>query len=562
MRVYFLDIPSFGYGEDYIRPKGATYNKRLKAMTYTGDILPDELKPYHSKDFSLLRWREDQYNRKIYPIKPFAHKFTPKPHQKEAAIKITKAKKQGYRGFVEGDGTGIGKTLASIYGIYGASKTIGQKSIKVLIVCPKSAIPQWSNTFKSFPLPHARICIVNYEQCMKLLKAPASASNVKRKATQKKHTYTKGSPTVEWDYIVADESHKLKNEGTERAQAFSRIAKYQESSKNSPFVIWASATVGQNILELQYLFPLLKQITRDTEKMTWVQWLEKYDFNIRVAKKTGNVRIDDVLAKQDPNEFDRRNRIDAKKINKILFSPNSPSIRRTPSDIEGWPEIQRIAQSIELDTKEHFEYMKQWLQFRADRKLIRKGKNPSASLVRELRFRQKSSILRIPHTVEFVADLVENNHQVAIYCQFMESVDGIMAGLARKGIKATECTGRNEDEREKNRIEFQKGHAKVVIFSVKEAISFHADEILSDGTSATSNPRVSVMHDLNYSGIASQQIEGRCHRSGTFAPVYYLYAKNTNESKVAHRMVERIQNISLIMDDEKFADELADLLSE
>lgn len=561
MRTYFLDIPFEMRG---VRLQGATYSSRLKTYVYEGDELPADLKPFQARDYSLLRWKEDQYNRKILPVTPFEHRFTPRPHQKEAAIAIAKAAKKGYRGFIEGDGTGIGKTLSSLYGVYGAAKARGQRSIKILIVCPKAAIDQWSNTLKAFPIPGARICIVNYDQSAKLLKPPASAKTVKKASTKKAHQMQKGEATVLWDYIIADESHKLKNwETAARAKAFGRIARYHDAT-NFPFVIWASATIGQNPLELQYLFPVLKQLTGDKNSTTWYQWLVKHHFNVKKAEKSGNIRIiapSKNATIEDIAENQRRNKADLNRLNSILFADSSPSIRRTPVDIAGWPEINRIAQGSSLTPMQFISYQKEWLLFRSERSLLLRGKNPSGALERELRFRQKSSFLRVDQTVDHVEDLLENGHKVAIYVEFMETVDAIKEKLEKSKYRVAECTGRNEGTRENERIQFQKGNRDVVIFSIDESISFHSGEILPDGTKASTLPRVTVMHDLTYSGIKATQVEGRCHRDGEFAPVYYMYAMNTRENKIAHRMVGRIQNIVNIMDDESFAAQLSDLLA-
>ena len=100
-----------------------------------------------------------------------------------------------------------------------------------------------------------------------------------------------------------------------------------------------------------------------------------------------------------------------------------------------------------------------------------------------------------------------------------------------------------------------------MLFSVDAAVSFHAGETLPDGTKASMKPRVTIMHDVPYSGIKASQVEGRCHRDGKFAPVYYMYAVNTMENKIVHKMIERMQGIASIMDDDTFAESLGDILA-
>jgi superfamily II DNA or RNA helicase len=560
MRTFFLDVPFVPGG---FRIPGTTYDSKLKKTIFAGESLPPELEPYQSKDFSWLRWQEDTYNKAILPPKPLSYTMTPRPHQKEAAIAIAKAAKTGYRGFIEGDGTGIGKTISSAFGVYGAMRTCSVKKANVLVVCPKGVIEQWGNTFKALKIPNIRLCVINYEQSKNLLKAPASSRTAKKQKTVNRQTATKGTPIIKWDYIISDESQKLKNwEAAQQAKAFGNIARYSDAT-GWPFVIWASATIGQTPLELQYLAPVLYQITGTPHKTPWKTWLYSQGFHINEAKKSGNLSWVAPTSKSTPEEKARiqmERREDLAKLNKLLFAAGSPSIRRTPVDIAGWPEIQRIAKGVTLTPLEYIEYQREWLRFRAEYKLALRGKNPQGALAQQLRFRQKSSLIRTPHTVDEVIDLLDNNLQVAVYCEFMESIDKMKSALEKKGITCAEYTGRNEQIRESERLRFQKGQAKVIFFSVDSAISLHAGEQLPDGSFATKTGRTTIIHDVTYSGIRCSQIEGRTHRDGQFSPVYYLFALNTAEEKISQTMIERVRSIIAIMDDDSAASKLDDLL--
>ncbi|MBC9703606.1 MAG: DEAD/DEAH box helicase [Enterococcus sp.] len=543
---------------------GAVYDSKLKKHTYVGETLPESLAPYQSKDFSWLRWQEDNYNKTILPFTSVSYKMTPRSHQKEAAVAIAKAAKTGWRGFIEGDGTGLGKTISSAFGIYGAMKMKKQRKVNVLVICPKSVIEHWGNTFKALGIAgNMRICVINYEQSKNLLKAPASAKNAKLAKTKNRQTLTKGTPVVKWDYIIADESQRLKNwESAQVAKAFGNIARYQEAT-DWPFVIWSSATIGQTPLELRYLAPILYQATKTSNRTTWKTWLENNGFHIKIARKSGNISW--IAPKADaPDaevaEIKAARKSDLLKLNKLLFSAASPSIRRKPQDIAGWPEIQRIAKGYSLEPMEYVQYQKEWLMFRTQYRLALRGKNPNGALAQQLRFRQKSSLIRTSSTIEEVTDLLDNNFQVAVFCEFMESIDKMREALEKKNIPTAEYTGRNENFRESERVRFQKGRAKVIFFSTDSGISLHAEEILPDGSKATSTKRTTLLHDVTYSGIKCSQIEGRTHRDGQFAPVYYLYALKTTEAKIAETMIGRVQNILSIMDDEALAHELDSLL--
>jgi hypothetical protein len=58
------------------------------------------------------------------------------------------------------------------------------------------------------------------------------------------------------------------------------------------------------------------------------------------------------------------------------------------------------------------------------------------------------------------------------------------------------------------------------------------------------------------------QIEGRCHRDGRFAQVYWTYADATVEEKIARVVAGRIQSMKeMIGDDTETLREIESLLS-
>jgi hypothetical protein len=111
-------------------------------------------------------------------------------------------------------------------------------------------------------------------------------------------------------------------------------------------------------------------------------------------------------------------------------------------------------------------------------------------------------------------------------------------------------------ERERERLRFQKGEAPVVLFTVEEGISLHQGE-WGDA------PRSELIHDLRWSAIQMAQIEGRCHRDGRFAQVYWTYADGTVEEKIARVVARRIQSMKeMIGDDTDTLREIEGLLLE
>lgn len=545
---------------------GAKYHAGLKIVTYQSGNLRAELEPYRSKDYSLERWIEDDLNRKPRPVETPKTFMKPRPHQEEAIKKIARTAKAGWRGFVLADNVGVGKTISAIIGASITARIKGfteQNPAKLLIICPKSVIPHWRNTVKASGVKNVKVLILNYDQSKKLLNPPQSAAAVKKQKTKNAHTLTKGTPSIKWDIIIADESHKLKNI-SQRTAAFGRIARYAATAQSAPFVIWCSATIGQSPLELIYLAPLIGQMhgTR-LNQSEWGDWLMAKDFNI---KKTSSGNYSWVTAKKDATpeqkaEVAAARSKDIRRLSEMLFSPQAPTIRRNPEEISGWPKQTMIAVPQTLENDERRLYNEIWNQFRSYLNLNPRGRNPKGGLAATLRFRQKASLIRAPHTADYAEDLLDNGAQIIISVEFIETLDYLTEALQKKGFSVAEFSGRNVAEREAERLKFQRGEAQVMIFTVTEGISLHAGETLPDGSKATTSRRETIIHDVRYSGLDAVQIMGRGTREGQLANSHYMFAEGTVEARILTIVLDKVKNMkTLSADDEETIAEIETLL--
>jgi len=564
-QIHIITVP---YEERQIATKyGAVWNADIRQFIFVGQTLPKELEEYATEDFSLERWIEDTINGHPKPV-TLKKSMVPRSHQQEAIDSIREAAVAGWRGFIEADQVGLGKTISALQGASEVATVKGfttANPAKLLITCPKAVIPHWRNTIKALGITNLRVVVINYDRAKSLLTIPSSAGTAKTTRTKNKRISTSGKPLILWDIIIADESHKLKNhEVSQRAKAFDKIARYADAHDKAPFIIWASATIGQTPVELGYLAPLIGQmVKRPTLTMKdYGRFLQSNNFHV----KEGKVGFTWVQAKPTDTaarkkEIADEQKQDIERFRKLLFSPKSPSIRRNPEDIAGWPEINRIPMPYQLDVEQKLLYAKAWLEFRNFLKLNPRGKDPKGALAAQLRFRQKASMIMLPNTVEFATDLLENGLQVAISLQFMEPLNIMKTALEKKGYQVSEFSGATGINREQERIDFQKGKTQVILFTVEEGVSFHAGEQLPDGTSATTTPRATILHDIRYSAISCSQIEGRCHRDGQNANMYYPYAQGTVQQMITQRMIARMKNMKdLSGDDASVVEEIETLL--
>jgi hypothetical protein len=549
-KVNVLDVP---YMErDVARVLGADYIERLKVYVIAGDIVPERLQQYLSADFSYLRWVQDQINGRISPVSKGTGKpFTLRPHQQEGVDTILRFSQAGWRGFLVADETGLGKSLTGLLGVSQAAAAKGftaQRKAKLLIICPNNVIPHWKNTIRQSGVDNLRILVINYEQYKKLLTVPKEAQAVKKTKTKNKHTAQSGKPFITWNYIICDESHKIKNYTSQRTQAFEKVAEYsQTETAKAPFVLWMSATAGQDVLELGYLAPLVGQaVKKPLTIANWGDWL--YDNNFHVKKKGETWTWVKPTSPQDAIAREQQ-REDVHRLSEIIFHPKAPSLRRRPQDIQGWPEVNRIALPVQLGVDSQKTYDKLWTEFRKTMKLGAKGKNPKGALVEQLRFSQKASLLRAPQTVENIIEQLENGYQVAVSVRFIETLESIKTSLIKLGVGVSEFSGRTFINNEHERILFQKGVNRVILFTVEEGVSFHAKEQLPDGSTASASPRATLIHDLRYSGLSMTQIIGRTHRDGQLSNAYFMYAEGTVEKRILDIMLNKMQNMSTLVGD-------------
>ena len=495
----------------------------MRKWTYTGKELPKALVRYKSVDHSPERWFEDEYNQ-TKPRPVVGSGVTLRPHQEEAARQVHTAARRKSVGFLLADDVGLGKTYSIIDGVC----RIGS-GLNILVLAPLSVVPHWRRSITMHGDGGNRWCVTNYDRAKNLLEVPDEATTAVRKRTKNKRIAAKGRSLVQWDVVICDEAHRLKNPTSQRSAAVRNLIK---GHGRDAFVIWMSATAGQTPLELAYLAPLLAERTggkvRDLEDFE--AWCREYGLSV----KRGSF-----------GQWGwERNEGDLEKMRDLLFSDKSVGLRRRPQDLAGWPEMVRALTPVELDAHQRELYEEAWEEFCAALELAKNSTETTNPMVAALRFRQKSSLLRAAHTAAYAADLLENGLQVAISTQFLDTAAAIAERLEGAVVISGETPA---EEREQRRVDFQQGRANVAIFTVTEGISLHAGE---QAVQATRNERALLIHDLRWSALDMAQIEGRCHRDGEKAVAYYLYGEETVEEKVAAAVIGKLADMGTMLGDD------------
>jgi hypothetical protein len=511
---------------------GARWDATHSAFLYRGAALPEALAPFAPPPFSWEREVEREINDD--PPPPAAASrgtLTPRPHQLEAVRAITAAAAAGRVGFLLADDVGLGKTITAWEAVL---RLPAARS--VLIVCPLAVVAHWRRTVQAMGDGGRTLVILNYERLGKLFEVTPEA----RKKIRTKKGLARAGSAETFDVVIWDESHRCKNPAAARSKLAAKL------NARAGLTLWLSATAGQNPLELSYLAPLLASVTgsRAADLKEFEQWC--------LAQGLGVTRgaYGKWAWRGDP--------ADCEKVRALLFDGKpAAGIRRRPEDIAGWPEINRILTPIELDPEARALYARAWTEFRRELALSPGGRDPRSALAATLRLRQKGSLLRAPGTVELVRELLDNGHQVAVSVAFLETLDAVRVALEAEGFPcALVHGGLPAAAREEERLRFQRGERRVVLFTVEEGISLHQGE-------HNEAQRSEVIHDLRWSAIQMAQIEGRCHRDGRFAQVYWAYADGTIEEQIALVVARRIQSMKgMVGDDVETVREIERLLLE
>ncbi len=538
---YVLDVP---FAMRAVAAAGqARWDASHGVYLYEGRALPAALAPFRALPYS---W--EMHVQRALADAPAPPASAPtaaielRPHQRDAVAAIAAARAAKLPGFLLADDVGLGKTITA----WSAIRAMREVS-SVLIVCPLAVVAHWRRTIEAMGDAGKDIILINYDRLGKLFEV----SDAARKRIKTKKGLARAGTAPALDVIVFDESHRCKNPTAARSKLAAKLV------ASAGFCLWLSATAGQNPLELSYLAPLLADATgaRAKDLKDFEQWC--IDQELGVTRGT--------FGKWEW----RGNPADCEKVRAMLFDPPSvpagagrtrraaAGIRRRPEDLVGWPAINRMLTPLELAPDARALYDEAWTAFRRELELAPRGKDPKSALAAILRLRQKSSLVRAAGTAELARDLLDNGHQVAISVAFLETLTALRERL-ESGLAPIACAaihgGVPAAEREAERLRFQRGDARVVLFTVEEGISLHQGE-------HNHVPRSEIIHDLRWSAIQMAQIEGRCHRDGRFAQVYWTYAEATVEESIARVVAGKIQTMKeMIGDDVETLREIESLL--
>jgi superfamily II DNA or RNA helicase len=388
--------------------------------------------------------------------------------------------------------TGTGKTYVAAH----VAKDLG---LPVGVVAPKAVLPAWTRVLKEVGVEPA--FVLNYEKIR----------------TGNTPWFNKVSWNFNNGLLLFDEVHMCKSHSSINGKMLSA------TMRTNNRVLCMSATAAQSPLDMKALGGLLR-LFKPEEFWSWA-----IANGVKRERRYGRIMFkfrgtQDQLADLNKSIFPNCGVRMRKAEMGSLFPENL--VTAEEMDFEGWEEVAKLYDDVAESMS------------KLDAKV---ANDKDSDFIPILRARQKSETLKVPLLHEMAEELMAEGNSVVIFTNFNDTIDLLSERLN------TTCVIRGEQDpevREQNRVDFQTGASKVILCNIQAGgvgISLH-DE-------TGKNPRVSLICPT-FSAVCLKQALGRIHRAGAKSGCIQkiLFAANTVEEVVCHRLRSKLSNIDLIND--------------
>jgi SNF2 family DNA or RNA helicase len=216
-------------------------------------------------------------------------------------------------------------------------------------------------------------------------------------------------------------------------------------------------------------------------------------------------------------------------------------IRRTKEQcLTDLPPKIRIKRAVEMSTHAHAQYTSTFNHLRAEyRTRVRRGEISSTAdaLVMLTHLRHAGSMAKVEGAVEMAQEILEQNQQVVIFCEFTDSVQAIAETLRSYGVEV--LTGDVPSHTRQEMVDrFQSGRSRVF------CATFRVGGV---GITLTTASHV-ILVDRPWTPGDAMQAEDRCHRIGQRGSVhaYWLQANGVDE-KIDDVLLQKQERIDLVL---------------
>jgi SWI/SNF-related matrix-associated actin-dependent regulator 1 of chromatin subfamily A len=424
----------------------------------------------------------------------------PLEHQKEAIQKLVENKK-----FILADDMGLGKTTSTII----ASLESGSK--KVLIICPATLKINWKREIENYSdksiyiaesknfSTEADFVIINYD-IIKNFHDPKKKDDSQVLAAN-------------FDLVIIDEAHYIKNATAQRTKLINDIVKKTER-------LWLLTGTPMTSRPIDY-FNLLSLIDSPVAK-NWmayaIRYCSGYQFNVG-GRKVWNVT-------------------GASNLEELRDRTLGLTLRRLKENVLDLPDKIITPVYLRLKSKSYENVMGEYYDWY--------DKNPEESKSLTVQFSKLTKIRqiiadeKIEQTIELTENIIEQDKKVIIFCNFTDSLNKITEHFGKSAVKLDGSMSKHE--RQNSVDQFQENpKVKVFVGNIKAA---------GVGITLTAAEAV-IMNDLSFLPSDHAQAEDRAYRYGqkNNVLVYYPIFENTIEGIIYDILNNKKQVIATVMGD-------------
>ncbi len=427
-----------------------------------------------------------------------------------------------------GDEMGLGKTVQAI-GVINA-----ESPKTVLIVCPSSLKINWRKELERWLITPYRIHILQgKDQFPTLPEIVIMNYDILAK-------FQKQIRGVEWELLIADEAHYMKNPKAKRTISLLGKGKEVSPLKAKRKILLTGTPITNRPIEI---FPLVSYL-----------WPSVFNNLFHFAKRYCD-------AKQDGYGWDFTGASNLEELQNLLRS--SGMIRRLKNDVlkELPPKTRQVvalpSESVGAIISKEGELLKSQekeirrLQIAMKAAKAQKDEGAYRNAVQSLRqaysvaftemaaVRKELAIAKIPFVIEYVESMVEDGEKVVVMAHHREVVDKLQNHFGLKAVKL--YGGMSEAEKSNSVDRFQQDPSCMVFIG-----SIHAAGV---GITLTAAQKM-LFAELDWTPANMLQAEDRIHRIGQQgnALIQQLVFDGSLDAKMAETLVRKMGIIEKALD--------------
>lgn len=426
------------------------------------------------------------------------------------------------------DEMGLGKTIQAIGFI-----NLNSSLEKILVICPASLKLNWKREMEkwlvgSFSIeiannifPKAQIIITNYDIIGK---------------------HSKIIKETDWDLLICDESHYLKNPKAKRTQEILGYGEIPPITAKRKIFLTGTPILNRPI----ELHPLLRSLNVEFAK-SWKHYVlrycdgeqTKYGWDVSGASNTeelGKKLRESIMVRRE--KFQVLTEL-PDKIHQLIPVPANGASKIIARENKMWLEYQEENKAL----KEQISRMKKEGKSDSEEYKIEVDKLRSSSMkafAEIAKLRHETAIAKIPVVLDCLLNSIEASKYMVVFAHHTDVIDGIVSSLKENKIVTEKIDGSTSLEKRQQIVDdFQAGKIQIVVGSIKAC---------GVGLTLTQASHV-VFAELDWTPATIQQAEDRCHRIGqkNSVLIQHIVFDGSIDAMIAKKLVYKEEIIESIL---------------